>query len=197
MQEPISRDGRAWNWTCGRSIFLKTLFTSSLVLTALSLKPIQGVHAEEFVQSMVAHVLTVQDGDTLEIEDEVGTSHWVRLLHIDAPEKSQPAGPGSTQALAAKVAGETIQIRFSEYDRYGRILGEVLVDGRDINRELVTEGWAWVYRHYCEDPAFLAEENEARSKGENLWAQPLPEPPWEWRHRQRISHVVRSEVEHL
>ena len=40
-------------------------------------------------------------------------------------------------------------------DRYGRIVGRVYVEGADVNRELVADGFAWVYRKYSNDAELL------------------------------------------
>ncbi len=66
-------------------------------------------------------------------------------------------------------------------DHYGRIVGRVYVDGVDVNRELVAQGFAWVYRKYSSDAELLELEAEAKQKGLGLWADPNPIPPWEWR----------------
>ena len=71
-------------------------------------------------------------------------------------------------------------------DRYGRIVGRVYVDGLDVNRELVAQGYAWVYRNYSNDAELLRLEAEAKQKGLGLWADPIPIPPWEWRRGRRM-----------
>ncbi len=70
-------------------------------------------------------------------------------------------------------------------DRYGRIVGRVYVDDTDVNRELVAQGFAWVYRKYSNDAELLRLEAEAKQKGLGLWADPNPIPPWEWRRGRR------------
>ena len=47
-------------------------------------------------------------------------------------------------------------------DRYGRTVDKVWLDGRDINRELVAEGHAWVYRKYMTDETLLEDGQAAR-----------------------------------
>jgi endonuclease YncB( thermonuclease family) len=49
-------------------------------------------------------------------------------------------------------------------DRYGRIVGRVYVDGLDVNRELVAQGFAWVYRKYSDDAELLEVEAKAKEK---------------------------------
>ncbi len=71
-------------------------------------------------------------------------------------------------------------------DRYGRIVGRVYVGGIDVNRELVAQGFAWVYRKYSNDAELLELEAQAKEKGLGLWADSNPIPPWKWRRGRRI-----------
>ena len=59
------------------------------------------------------------------------------------------------------------------------------MDGLDVNRELVAQGVAWVYRKYSDDAELLRLEAEAKQNGLGLWADPNPIPPWEWRRGRR------------
>ncbi len=47
-------------------------------------------------------------------------------------------------------------------DRYGRIVGRVYVGHVDVSRELVAQGFAWVYRKYSNDAELLELEAQAR-----------------------------------
>ena len=110
----------------------------------------------------------------------------VRLDGIDTPERAQPFGRKAGQALAKKVFGKVIQVDDLGKDRYGRTLGIVRLGKRNINLELVQEGWAWWYRKYAPKNKELAKaEAEARKAKRGLWADPKPIPPWEWRQKRR------------
>jgi hypothetical protein len=68
----------------------------------------------------------------------------------------------------------------------GRTLGIVRLGKRNINRELVREGWAWWYRKYAPKNKELASaEAAARKAKRGLWADAKPIPPWEWRKSER------------
>lgn len=136
----------------------------------------------------------VFDGDTLELATGRDRPVRVRLYGIDAPETGrrgepgQPYGREARRALQAKVASQRVAVEVADRDRYDRIVGVVRIAGRDINREMVEEGWAWAYRHYLQGPyasAYLRAEEDARARRAGLWRQYNPEPPWEFRHRQR------------
>src|SRR5688500_11522610 len=87
-------------------------------------------------------VVGVTDGDTITVL--LGkTKHKIRLQGIDTPESGQDFGTRAQQAIAAKIFGKDVKIVWASRDKYQRILGEVYLDGRHINLEMVKEGYAW------------------------------------------------------
>ena len=93
-------------------------------------------------KSLTGKVVKIADGDTLTML--VGkTQVKVRLEGIDTPERAQPFGRKAGQALAKKVFGKVVQVDDLGKDRYGRMLGTVRLDTRNVNLELVREGRAW------------------------------------------------------
>lgn len=76
-----------------------------------------------------------------------------------------------------------------DVDRYKRLVCMVWLGNRNINREIVAEGWAWAYRDYLRSAyasEFIGHEQRARSNRAGLWRQSNPEPPWEFRGRLRV-----------
>jgi endonuclease YncB( thermonuclease family) len=103
-----------------------------LLLTFLS------VHAE----TLTGRVVRVTDGDTIVILDADKVQHKIRLTGIDAPERGQAFGTKSKEHLSDLVAGKSVVVDYSKYDRYQRILGKVLVNGEDVNLEQIEAGLA-------------------------------------------------------
>jgi micrococcal nuclease len=135
--------------------------------------------------TLVGRVVKIADGDTLTmlIDDR---QEKIRLSDIDTPERKQPFGMRAKQALADMTFGKTIIVETSTRDRYGRVIGHVVVDDLDVNAELVRRGYAWVYRRYTDDAELIRLEQIARTEGLGLWAESNPIPPWEWRRGRRI-----------
>jgi endonuclease YncB( thermonuclease family) len=130
-------------------------------------------------------VVGVSDGDTLTVLCN-GAPRRVRLAGIDCPEKRQALGARARQFSAERAFGRTVTVVTSAIDRYGRVVGVVILpDGRVLNRELVAGGLAWQYRKYSSDPVLLGLEEQARASGTGLWSQPNPVPPWDFRARSR------------
>jgi micrococcal nuclease len=132
-------------------------------------------------------VVGVVDGDTADIRLQSGMIR-VRLHAIDAPERDQPHGAASKQALSKLVYGKPVNVEPIEQDRYDRLVARLWLDGIDVNAEMVKQGAAWVYRRYADDPAYCAHEKGARDLKRGLWALPRDQraAPWEWRKRKTL-----------
>lgn len=130
-----------------------------------------------------AKVIGITDGDTIKVL-RTGNEHVkVRLAGIDCPERKQPWGTKAKQAASDLVAGQTVTIKVTDIDRYGRTVGRVFVDGMNVNRALVEGGHCWAYTRYVKDKVLFTLQDEARKSQRGLWALPETErvQPWEWR----------------
>ena len=134
-------------------------------------------------------VVGITDGDTLTLLTEDHQQARVRLAEIDTPERAQPYGDRSRQALADLAFGRAVRVAVVDVDRYGRTVGRVYSGPVDVNAAMVQRGAAWVYRRYNRVPSLLPMEAAAQASRRGLWALPEAErvPPWEWRsaHRER------------
>ena len=162
--------------------------TYSMVWLFLMALPIL-VYAEQFTGKVVG----LSDGDTISVLRE-GKAVKVRLHGVDTPEKAQAFGTQARKLTGDLVFQQTVTVVIRDTDRYGRVVGEVLLpDGRSLNQELVKAGMAWWYRQYAPNDTTLAQlEAEARTAKHGLWADANPIPPWEWRKGQRASSTAAS-----
>ncbi|MBP6683540.1 MAG: thermonuclease family protein [Halioglobus sp.] len=137
---------------------------------------------------ITGRVVRVADGDTVSVLDGSNTQHKIRLQGIDAPERSQPYGKKSRDALSGMVSGRNVGVVVLGKDSYGRSNGTVYLGERNINLAMVAAGHAWWYRYYAPDNHLLeAAEGKARAAKLGLWAEPNPVPPWDWRRQQKYS----------
>ena len=65
---------------------------------------------------------------------------------------------------------------------------------RNIELEMVVNGWAWVLRQYAfdQEAEYLAAEDDARRHRRGLWAINNPEPPWRFKGRKKRMQVSRE-----
>lgn len=137
--------------------------------------------------SFTGQCVGVTDGDTITVMHD-GRGEKIRLYGIDTPERGQDFGRVAKRFLSDLAFRKIVEVEPEDTDRYGRTVGLVLVDGLNVNREIVKAGLAWVYRKYCIKPfcvEWLELEDAARKAGIGLWSHKSPIPPWEYRRRKR------------
>jgi endonuclease YncB( thermonuclease family) len=131
-------------------------------------------------------VVGVSDGDTVKVLTSEKKELRVRLDGIDAPESAQPFGSASKKWLSDQVFGKTVKLYPKELDRYGRTVGRIEIDGKNVNLASVRAGMAWWYRQYAPASKELkAAEAEARAAKRGIWSEPRAVAPWEWRRGSR------------
>lgn len=142
-------------------------------------------------------VVRVYDGDTVKAAGQ-DIEIKVRLAGIDAPEtprkKRQPGQPFcdvSKKFLAGLVLNKNVEIRGYGLGPNNRIIGELFVDGKNINHEMVRAGLAEVYRGkspgQLELESYRRLETEARNAGRGAWSQGSNYiSPQVWRQMQKI-----------
>jgi endonuclease YncB( thermonuclease family) len=162
----------------------------SLVLLALTL-PLVLTSATN-ARALVGQA-DVVDGDTLSIR---GENARIRLYGVDTPEGQQTCedaegkrylcGSKAAEALSALIGRNgRVTCQEEDRDRYGRIVAVCQANGRDINAELIRQGWAVEYKQYS-DGRYAQEESEARKAKRGLWAGKFV-LPWEWRQGERLA----------
>lgn len=121
----------------------------------------------------------VVDGDSL-----VWNGRRIRLLGIDAPEyrqkcsdkdgKDYPCGLEALKFLKKQVAQGKFHCRKVAEDIYKRDLSICYVDGEDVNRKMITNGWAVAYR--TKKSSYLKAEKNAKEKRKGIWQGKFMKP---------------------
>lgn len=142
-------------------------------------------------QTLTGKVISVADGDTITILTNTKQQVKIRLYGIDTPESGQAFGQKAKQFTSSLVFGKQVEVKAYDTDKYGRTVGVVLVNGQNVNEEIIRAGYAWQYRKYCKEtfcPSWLDLEDRARSSKIGIWYDKKPIPPWEWRKVARESN---------
>lgn len=99
-----------------------------------------------------------------------------------------PFGQRSKQYLSDLVYGKRAVVEGEKNDRYGRLVGKVLVNGLDANLAQIQAGMAWHYKLYQREQSekdrqtYSAAEDAARAPHIGLWTDAAPQAPWDFRH---------------
>ncbi len=145
------------------------------------------LHLVSHADVLLGHVVGVSDGDTITVLDDTKQRHVIRLMGIDAPEKVQAFGQTAKQSLSDLVFDRDVSVTWFKKDRYGRTVGQVYVDDKDVCFEQIKRGLAWHYKEYereqsVEDRSRYADaEKNARIYKIGLWSDLTPINPSSFR----------------
>ena len=138
-----------------------------------------------------AQIVHIADGDTLTVLGSDKKTYKIRLQGIDAPEKTQPFGRACKEALIRLTDQQVAEVEVFKQDRYGRIVAEVRVNGKDLALEQIKAGCGWHYKAYAQEPtaseqnSYAKAEKQARAAERGLWQDAKPIAPWDFRKQQR------------
>ncbi len=136
-------------------------------------------------------VIKITDGDTVHVLDANHHKEKIRLAGIDTPERKQPFGSKAKQFLASLIGNKYVKVEFEKRDRYGRIVGKILYQGKDINLEMIRAGLAWHYKKYQQEQSkfdrnlYAAADSFVKTNKIGLFQDKKAVPPWEWRKMKR------------
>ena len=135
-------------------------------------------------ETITGRVVGVADGDTITVLDADNVQHKIRLAGIDAPEKEQAFGNRSKESLSDLAFNRQGSVDTTKKDRYGRNVGKVLIDGKDLNLVQIERGMAWWYRQYQREQSpvdrklYEAAEDAAKADKRGLWRDAEPLAAW-------------------
>lgn len=173
-----------------------------LVVAAL---PASAQPGAEPVSILEGLVVGVSEGDRITINC-LGTEIPVQLYGFAAPQTvkidkytgwyktGQPYAADAFRALSTKVLHQKVRVEIRDVvdvqkgESKGLAIAVVYQDGRNINLEMLTEGWGWVYRknlHNTDFAQYAAAEKQARARKHGLWLQDNPTAPWHFQPRLR------------
>jgi micrococcal nuclease len=116
-------------------------------------------------------VVRIIDGDTFETE----TGEKVRLIGINAPELSDIYGEEAKQHLMFLIGDKMIELEndniSNDRDRYSRLLRYVILEGIDINKQMISDGFAFAYLKFHFDNAneYKQAQLNARDNNKGIW----------------------------
>jgi len=121
-------------------------------------------------------VRRVVDGDTVDIDIDLGFGVWlhkerVRIYGIDTPESRTRDKEEKKYGLMAKefvkqfVKGDSIKLTTQKYDakgKFGRILGDIIVDNRSLSDTMIQEHHAVIYHGQSKEDIQKAHMNNRK-----------------------------------
>jgi endonuclease YncB( thermonuclease family) len=136
-------------------------------------------------------VITVIDGNTLEVYTSDNETYKIFLFGIDSPELEQEYGDKAKRFLAKLILDKNVEVQIQGKDRLGNRLGIIWIDGEDPREKLLEEGLAWTSER---NPIELLEviKEKSKAKGKGLWKEKEPTAPWQFRRQQTLLQFKTS-----
>ncbi|MDH4317725.1 MAG: thermonuclease family protein [Desulfobulbaceae bacterium] len=141
---------------------------------------------KHFSADDIAVITGIITGDTFKARMKQGEIE-ISLYGIEVPEPTQNLGKETAQALKETLLGEKVILRELDFTELNKARAVVMLDGLNINLELVKLGYAWVYSKTCRQDfcdEWILNQRQARKNKEGLWKEPNPISPWNWRKKQ-------------
>lgn len=139
-----------------------------------------------FQSNRIAGKAYVTDGDGVRVSGQE-----VRFAGLDAPEWDQRAkhqdgywfahSKRVRSALIKAIGGRRVHVAVECYDKFGRAVGVVTCNGKDVGEWLVRNGHAIA----AYDDRYKGVERDARQAKRGMWAHAVNIDPRRWRHRER------------
>jgi micrococcal nuclease len=131
-------------------------------------------------------VISVFDGNTIEVIADDNESYKIMLYGIDSPELGQEYGDQAKKFLQKMILDKKVTVKIQGKDRWGNRLGVILIDGKvDPRFELLEAGLAWTAEKNPIEELESVKER-AREQGKGLWKEKDPTPPWIFRREQTM-----------
>jgi micrococcal nuclease len=167
-------------------------FAAAISLAAATFVPAR----EAFANEISVTVIACNDGDTCRLRKQDGEVIKLRLVGIDAPEtrgnrkknkKRQPFAIEAKSFLNKISQNKVATLKSYGVDSFGRQLGELWVDGKNINVSLVGEGFAECYRGRppkgYNTAACETAEKTAKAQKRGIWSLDTYESPKDFRRK--------------
>lgn len=125
------------------------------------------------------HTLVVQEGDR---------THRVHLYGVVSPSKGTPKAGKASRFLQEMAFGQIVQVEPVPPRTPKDIYAIVYMGEKTLNEEMIRQGLAWIHPRTCTLPVckeWRSVEEEAKTSGKGLWADPRAVPPWEGGKKKR------------
>ena len=141
--------------------------------------------------TLTGKVIEINDGDEITIFN-MNRPVRIRLVGIDAPEKDQAFGEIAKQHLADLVFDKFVFVEYTGIGLHTDLIGRVLLNGADINAQMIRDGVAWYapqlsHLSDAQQEIYSKSEEAARNEKRGLWQSDGAVAPWEFVKAQELA----------
>jgi micrococcal nuclease len=171
-----------------KAIFDRNQPTMKIIFSILLLWIAGGVYGQN---EFSGEVLSVIDGNILEVVGTDNQTYKITLAGIDSPEPGQSFADKAQKLLEKLMLKKKVSVKISGKDRLGNYIAVVMKGDLDPRVELLEEGLAWTTEKNP-SPDLEAIRLKARENAKGLWKEENPTPPWIYRRQQSMVQAKSS-----
>ena len=168
-------------------------FFEEASLAAIEVPVLKVFDGDGFLTKIALCQLTGNPKDHTEFEAAI------RFGFIDAPELEQRGGCEAREFLTALIGGRKVWIDIlikmdtgKSVDRYGRIVAVPYLGDRNIEIEMLLNGWAWVLERYGPDEIYFEALEVAQRNKRGIWAYEDNVHPWTFKGQKYNDRRLRK-----
>lgn len=155
---------------------MRTVPHYALAFALLATSSGSGQVRELVGSTFEAQVVSIIDGDTIDVVTDAKRAIRIRIEGIDAPERGEPFNDAARRFARVMLFDKPAKIHGRDVDRYGRLVARVTVEDSDTSVEIVKAGLACHYLQYSSDPALARAQEQARTEGRGFWVPNAAKP---------------------
>jgi len=145
-------------------------------------------------------VVGLLDARTVQVATPTGRV-TVELQHIEVPETEQPLHATAKDHLKKLLLGKMVKFHFKQVLLDGGLaVGQVLLDGVDISRQMLRDGAAWhvprsvTAQNEAEFALYAESESLAKREKRGVWSLADLKPAWEFRAARAASQKAAADA---
>ncbi len=147
-------------------------------LTSLAAADLSAQQPQELVNKRITgKVVSVIDGDTVDLLVAPKRVLRVRLHGIDTPERGEPFNTQARNFTRVLMFSRDVEAVGKDVDAYGRLVARLSVDGKDASAAILAAGLGCTYHRYVSDPGLDMAQARARDSRVGFWATGAQQPP--------------------
>ena len=151
---------------------------SALVLIlVLATASLNAQRPRELVNKRITgKVVSVIDGDTVDVLVAPKHVMRVRLHGIDTPERGEPFSTQARNFTRVLLFSRDVEVLGKDSDPYGRLVARVVVDGKDVSATILGAGLGCTFHRYVIDRELDRALARAREGHLGFWASGAQQP---------------------
>ncbi|MGH9382943.1 MAG: thermonuclease family protein [Vicinamibacterales bacterium] len=148
-----------------------------VLATVLATATVSAQRPRDLINKRITgKVVSVIDGDTVDLLLPAKRVLRVRLYGVDAPERGEPFSTQARTFTRVLMFSRDVEAVVKDVDAYDRLVARVSVDGKDASAAILAAGLGCTFHRYVSDAGLDLAQARARQGHLGFWATGAQQP---------------------